>query len=84
LYLSLKVVDDGTKWDDVVTYYSNYKEEQLLPVVYKMANLVIKSATSKQQAVKSKYKSSKFMKISEISLLKPSSELLKSLAEKAK
>lgn len=81
LCFSLKLLGDETVWDDTLTFYSNYSEEKLMPTVCKMAAIVVKSQSSKQQAVKSKYRSSKCMKISDIPQLK--SRLVQSLANKA-
>ena len=81
LCFSLKLLDDETVWDDTLTFYSNYSEEKVMPIVYKMAAIVVKSQSSKQQAVRSKYRSSKCMKISEIPQLK--SRLVQTLANKA-
>nr|ACI46952.1 cyclin B [Penaeus vannamei] len=80
LCLSLKLLD-GNNWSDTLTYYSRYTEEQLLPVMCKMASVVVKSSSAKQQAVRQKYKASKLMKISEIPQLK--SKLINTLAEKS-
>jgi len=81
LCFSLKLLGDDIVWDDTLTFYSNYSEEKLMPTVCKMAAIVVKSQTSKQQAVRSKYRSSKCMKISEIQQLK--SRLVQTLANKA-
>jgi cyclin B len=78
---SLKLLVNDTLWDDTLTFYSNYSEEKLMPIVCKMAAIVVKSQSSKQQAVRSKYRSSKCMKISEIPQLK--SRLVQTLANKA-
>nr|ADI86226.1 cyclin b [Metapenaeus affinis] len=80
LCLSLKLLD-GNTWSDTLTFYSRYTEDQLMPVICKMAAVVVKSSTAKQQAVRQKYKASKLMKISEIPQLK--SRLITSLAEKS-
>ncbi|XP_037794731.1 G2/mitotic-specific cyclin-B-like [Penaeus monodon] len=80
LCLSLKLLD-GNNWSDTLTFYSRYTEQQLMPVMCKMASVVVKSSSAKQQAVRQKYKASKLMKISEIPQLK--SKLINSLAEKS-
>lgn len=79
LCLSLRLLD-GNDWNDTLVYYSRYTVEQLMPVMAKIAALVVKSTSSKQQAVKQKYKGSKFMKISDIPQLK--SRIILNLAEK--
>lgn len=81
LCFSLKLLGDDTVWDDTLTFYSNYSEDKLMPTVCRMAYIVQKSTTSKQQAVRSKYRSSKCMKISEIPQLK--SRMVQTLANKA-
>jgi len=81
LCFSLKLLGDESVWDDTLTFYSNYAEDKLKPIVCKMAAIIIKSQSSKQQAVRSKYRSSKCMKISEIPQLK--SRLVETLAKKA-
>ncbi|KAL7646493.1 UNVERIFIED_CONTAM: hypothetical protein RMT77_001743 [Armadillidium vulgare] len=84
LYLSIKIISNvDLVWNETLTYYSSYKEQQILPLVYKMAALLIKSGCNKQQAIRRKYESSKFMKISKISEMESTSKLLRSLAEKA-
>ena len=44
-------------------HYSTYSESQLLPCAGRLAWLVSHMATSKQQAVRKKYSSSKFLKV---------------------
>nr|AKA66439.1 cyclin B [Palaemon carinicauda] len=80
LCLSLKL-SDGSDWNNTLIYYSRYTEEQLIPVMAKMASVVVKSYTMKQQAVRQKYKASKYMKISDIPQLK--SKIIQTLAEKS-
>lgn len=80
LCLAMKVLQEDT-WDDTLTHYSKYSEKELKPIMQKMAHLIVKSDTSKLTAVKSKYQSSKFMKISTIPQLK--GRLVKELAELA-
>ncbi|XP_070542096.1 G2/mitotic-specific cyclin-B-like [Ptychodera flava] len=72
LLLSLKVLDDDPEWSDTLHYYSTYSEDELLPIVRKMCKLLVKSETAKLKAVKNKYASSKFMKISTLSNLNSS------------
>ncbi|XP_042239602.1 G2/mitotic-specific cyclin-B-like isoform X2 [Homarus americanus] len=79
LWLSLRVLD-GSPWNETLVYYSCYTEQELMPVVCKIAALVIKSVNAKQQSVRQKYKASKHMKISDIPQLK--SRIVTKLAEK--
>lgn len=69
LCFSLRLLDQGNTWNGTLVYYSHYKEKEIEPIVSKMAAIVLKMKTSKQQAVKNKYKSNKLMKISTISEL---------------
>merc|ERR1712112_217595 len=75
LCLSLLVLDPTTNtlstvWSPTLAYYSGYTIEDLLPVVKKIANNLVKSRASKLQAVRGKYKSGKFMRVSELPELK--------------
>nr|ADP95148.1 cyclin B [Macrobrachium rosenbergii] len=79
LCLALKL-SDGSEWNNTLVFYSRYTEEQLIPVMAKMSSVVVKSYTMKQQAVRLKYKVSKYMKISDIPQLK--SKIIQNLAEK--
>ena len=81
LRFSLKLLSDDAVWTETLIFYSNYSEDKLMPVVCKMAAIVLKSHSSKQHAVRLKYKSSKYIKISEIHQLK--SGLVQTLANKA-
>ncbi|XP_059148741.1 G2/mitotic-specific cyclin-B-like [Physella acuta] len=69
LYLAM-VVLDGSKWTHTLHYYSSYSENDLHPLAKKLAQLVVKAETNKLTAVKTKYSSSKFMKIAVIPQLK--------------
>nr|P24862.1 RecName: Full=G2/mitotic-specific cyclin-B [Patella vulgata]CAA41255.1 cyclin B [Patella vulgata] len=69
LCLSMKVLDDS-QWSETLAHYSNYSEKEIYPVMQKLAQLVVKAETSKLTAVKIKYSSSRFMKISSIPELK--------------
>lgn len=71
LCLSMKVLDN-TPWSDTLVHYSKYNESDLLPIMKKMATLVKKAGTGKLTAIHTKYKSSKFMRISTIPELKSS------------
>lgn len=77
LCLSMKVLD-STEWNDTLMYYSNYTEKELHPILARMALLVTRAGTGKLNAIKTKYQSSKFMKISLIPELK--SQVIEDLA----
>ncbi|XP_077988545.1 G2/mitotic-specific cyclin-B-like [Glandiceps talaboti] len=67
LCLSQKILADDAEWSDTLHFYSTYSQTELLPIMRKMCKLIVKSEKSKLQAVRNKYTSSKFMKISTIS-----------------
>nr|ADP06655.1 cyclin B [Haliotis diversicolor supertexta] len=69
LCLSMKVLD-SSQWNDTLSHYSTYTEKDLLPIQQKLAHLVVKAENSKLTAVRTKYSSSKFMKISTAAELK--------------
>jgi len=71
LCLSLKLFNEG-EWSDTLKFYSKYQEEDLVKVMQKMSSLVTTAGTGKLTAIKSKYSSSKFMKISSIPELQSS------------
>ncbi|XP_022334775.2 G2/mitotic-specific cyclin-B-like isoform X1 [Crassostrea virginica] len=77
LCLSMKLLD-GSKWTDTLEHYSSYSEEDLSPLMRKLCSLVIKAETYKLTAVRAKYASSKFMKISACAELK--GQVVKELA----
>lgn len=55
---------------ETLSFYSQYTESELLPVMKKMAILIQKSGAGKLTAIHTKFKSSKFMRISAIPELK--------------
>lgn len=77
LCLSMKLLD-GSKWTETLSHYSAYTEKEMLPLMCKLSNLVMKAENSKLTAVRTKYSSSKFMKISTIPELK--SQAIKDMA----
>jgi len=77
LYLSIAVLG-GAKWNETLCFYSSYAVEDLIPLAKKIAQLVVKAETHKLVAVRTKYSSSKFMKIALIPELK--NNALKELA----
>jgi len=80
LFLAMTVLD-GSRWTETLQYYSSYSQEDLLPLAKKIAQLVVKAETYKLVAVKTKYSSSKFMKIALIPELK--SKVLKDLCRES-
>lgn len=78
LYLSILLIDESG-WTPTLEHYSGYSESYLLPIVSDLAKLVFSLETSKQQAVKTKYAASKFLKISRLPELK--GPIIKRLAE---
>lgn len=69
LCLSIKILDNAD-WNETLTHYSKYSMAEVKPVIRKLAQLVLKADTGKLTAVKTKYQSSKFMRISTLSELK--------------
>merc|ERR1719481_703122 len=72
LCLSLLVLEQGTTedtvWTPTLAYYSGYTQEEVLSLVRRHAANILKihKPTSKLQAVRTKYRSSKFLKVSEM------------------
>lgn len=77
---SCMVVIFGPLQSETLHYYSRYNEEELMPLVYKLAQLVTNAGTGKVTAVKQKYQSSKFARISIIQDLE--SDTVRRLAAK--
>jgi len=72
LHLAL-LVTDGEKhglWSRNLQYYSGYSSMQLMETVKKMASMIVKSETNKLQAVRTKYSSTKFMKVTSLPKVK--------------
>ncbi|XP_072038247.1 G2/mitotic-specific cyclin-B-like [Amphiura filiformis] len=72
LNLAMQLLEPDVEWSTTLAHYSNYTDAHLAPIVTKMAILVQKSVKSKYQAVRTKFASSKFMRISGIPELKSS------------
>ena len=71
------MLDKDATWNETMSYYSQYPEKDIIPVVHKLASVVVKSTTtSKLKAIQAKYSSPKFMKISTIKELDASNRLL--------
>ncbi|NXT53564.1 CCNB1 protein, partial [Pluvianellus socialis] len=71
--LALKLLD-GCEWTPVLQYYMSYTESDLLPVMQHIAKnvILVNEGGTKQQAIKNKYASSSYSKISAIEPLKSS------------
>jgi len=80
LYLSLKLID-GSEWTPLLEHYSGYTEKQIKSTICIFAKQIVKLETPgcKYQAVKTKYASNKFMRISRLPELKGT--LIKELSE---
>jgi len=76
LCLSLLVLEEGatlhTVWSPTLAYYSGYDLESILPLVRKLAALIVKThkPNAKLQAVRTKYTSSKFLRVADMGELK--------------
>jgi len=68
--LSIKVAE-CMRWDETMTYYSKYSENDLKPIMRKISKLIVRADHDKQQAVRTKYASSRYMKISCLPELHP-------------
>jgi len=84
LFLSLRILEPnatiGTVWTPTLQHYSTYKTRDLLPVVVRLAQAVLRAKESKLQAVHTKYASKKFMKVGELADLK--GEVMTKLSKK--
>jgi cyclin B len=80
LCLSMKVLK-RKNWNDTLQYYSKYNEEDLRSTMERLALLVTKAGTGKLTAIKTKYQSSKFMRISQVPEL--SCDLIQEMAVSA-
>ncbi|XP_013091041.1 G2/mitotic-specific cyclin-B-like [Biomphalaria glabrata] len=69
LYLSITVLDNSP-WTATLKHYSKFEETELKSLSKRLAQLVVKAETSKLTAIKTKFASTKFMKISSIPQLK--------------
>lgn len=84
LFLSLRILEPSatlaTVWTPTLQYYSTYNTRELLPLVCKLAQVILKAKDGKLQAVHTKYMSKKFMKVGELSDLR--GEIVVKLAKK--
>lgn len=73
LFLSLRLLEPSltlaTTWTANLEHYSTYQASQIIPVVCKLAAVLVKRKESKEQAVHSKYKNKKFMHVAQLSEL---------------
>ncbi|XP_014664088.1 PREDICTED: G2/mitotic-specific cyclin-B-like [Priapulus caudatus] len=72
LYLAVLLINGNACWNETLAFYSGYTQDELSILISKLASLVTKSETAKLQFVRTKYTSSKFMKISTIPELQSS------------
>lgn len=63
LCLSMKILYN-MPWTTTLVHYSKYEEKDLKPLMGKLARIALKAETQKLQAIRQKFASSKFMKIS--------------------
>merc|ERR1719435_182777 len=74
LYLSLRLLEPdvtlSTVWTSALSSYSTYTNKDLLPLVCRMAEVLVNMGSSKLQAVRTKYTSKKFMKVADLEELK--------------
>merc|ERR1712243_218519 len=81
--LSLLVLDQEASMDNVWTptlaYYSGYTMDAILPLVRRLAAIIVKThkPSAKFQAVRTKYKGSKFLRVADLGELK--SDVLQNL-----
>jgi len=84
LYLSLLILTPDSSitgvWTKTLEYYSNYEYMKLLPIVCKMAAVILRAGEGKLKAVYSKYSTKKMLKVAEMPELKGS--LILKLANK--
>jgi len=84
LFLALRLLEPDVTlascWNSSLQHYSSYTTQQLIPVVCKMAAIVVKAKDSKLTTVYTKYTSKKFLKVSEMEELR--GEVIQKLANK--
>jgi cyclin B len=64
LCLAMKLIDDNTHWTATLVHYSGYTETELDALMCRLCQLVLRAGLGKLTAIKTKYQSSKFMRIS--------------------
>ena len=73
LHLSLLLLEPQTSssvWNSSLEFYSGYTSETLMPIVKRMATVLVNAEAHRLQAVRSKYSSRKFRKVSQLEELK--------------
>jgi len=84
LFLSLRILEPNvtlaTVWTPTLQHYSTYTPRELLPLVCKLSQSLLKAKDGKLQAVHTKYMSKKFMKVGELTDLR--GEVVAKLAKK--
>ena len=84
LFLSLRLLEPNASlastWTPTLQHYSTYTTKEILPVVCKLAQNLLKRDESKLKAVHAKYMSKKFMKVGELADLQ--GEIVQKLAKK--
>jgi len=73
LFLSLRLLEPSltlaTTWSPSLQHYSTYQATQIIPVVCKLAAVLTRRKDCREQAVHTKYKNKKFMKVAQLSEL---------------
>lgn len=59
-----EVIDPARVWTPTLVYYTSYKYIDLKPIIYEFARMIANAETSKFDAIRLKYSTSKFGKIS--------------------
>jgi len=84
LFLSLRLLEPNASlantWTPTLQHYSTYTTKEILPVVCKLAQNLLKRDESKLKAVHAKYMNKKFMKVGELADLQ--GEIVQKLAKK--
>jgi len=74
LFLSLRILEPNatlaTVWTATLQHYSTYNTRELLPLVCKLSQVILKGKEGKLQAVHTKYMSKKFMKVGDLADLR--------------
>merc|ERR1719466_575933 len=76
LCLSLMLLEPKEKqsgiWGETLVFYSGFHKEELMPIVYRLAQSIASSSLkgSKMEAIRNKYRGAKFMKVADLPELK--------------
>jgi len=79
LWLAIQLDSSASVWSEKLRHYSGYEESEITALGSKIADLVVKLPATKSNFVLTKYKSGKFMKISEAPYV--SGEIINSIAK---